>query len=223
MPDIFTSQETKENISTDGLVVDPEKIKNEEQRRVIPHHTHNPLTAFSVYPDPDKVRFENENDKEQIILFLRQHPIVNLKWIFITILLILAPTLLPFFPVLIFLPGNFQLVAILIWYLLTTAFVIENFLDWFFNIYIVTTERIVDIDFSNLTYKHVSYADIDNVQDVSCVTGGVIRTFFSYGNVFIQTAAEVSEFDFLAVPNPDNVVKIITDYQLKREAERSRK
>ena len=41
--------------------------------------------------------------------------------------------------------------------------------------------------------------------------GGVARTIFNYGDVFIQTAAEVSEFDFLAVPNPDKVAKIIED------------
>ncbi len=34
---------------------------------------------------------------------------------------------------------------------------------------------------------------------------------FNFGDVFIQTASEVSEFDFLAVPNPEKVVKILDD------------
>jgi hypothetical protein len=226
MPDVFTSQETKDSAQEDTgtamnmPAVQAEKIENEEQRRAMPHHTHNPLAAYSYYPDPDKLHFESKEDEEEIILFLRQHPIVNLKWIIISIFMILAPSVLTFFPLLSFMPPNFQVVAVLIWYLLTTAYVLENFLDWFFDIDIVTSERIVDFDFSNLTYKKVSDADLDKIQDVTYATGGVLRTLLNYGDVLVQTAAEVSEFDFLAVPSPDKVTKIINELKLKKERER---
>jgi len=103
------------------------------------------------------------------------------------------------------------LILILAWYLLTLIITMENFLDWFFNVCIVTNLRIVDIDFVNLIYKNVSDANINKIQDVSYNMGGVIRTIFNFGDVVIQTAAEIEQFEFEAVPNPARVVKILED------------
>ena len=100
---------------------------------------------------------------------------------------------------------------ILAWYLFIMVYAMENFLDWYFNVYFVTTSRILDVDFYNLIDKRVSDAELDKIQDVSYTSFGVWRMLFGYGDVFVQTAAEVSEFDFLAVPNPERVVKIIDD------------
>ena len=41
----------------------------------------------------------------------------------------------------------------LVWYLISIAYFIESFLTWFFNVYFVTDERIIDVDFYNLIYK----------------------------------------------------------------------
>ena len=109
------------------------------------------------------------------------------------------------------LPTGFGFVLTLIWYLITVAYAMESFFSWFFNVYIVTNMRIIDIDFYNLIYKQVSDTNLGNVQDLTYNMGGVVRTIFNYGDVFIQTAAEVTEFEFLAVPHPDKVVKVIED------------
>jgi uncharacterized membrane protein YdbT with pleckstrin-like domain len=166
---------------------------------------------------PFRLIFETQEEEEKVVLFLRQHPIVNLSWGILAVLMVLAPLVLGYFPFLSFLPGNFQLVAILIWYLITSAFVLEKFLSWYFNIYIVTNKRVVDIDFYNLVYKEVSDADIDKVQDVTYTMGGVVRTLFNYGDVLIQTAAEKTEFEFEAVSNPDEVAKTIQSLGNKEE------
>jgi membrane protein YdbS with pleckstrin-like domain len=231
MPDIFSSANVsgkknnpsggdKAAIDSRGLPVKPEDVPlTEAARRQYPHHTHSPLAAYALYPDPERLDFETRNEAEKVVLFLRQHPIVNLKWIVVSILLALAPLVLFVFPLLAFMPENFQFIAVLIWYQVVLAYVLENFLDWFFNINIVTTERVIDFDFNNLIYKRVSDAELDRIQDVTYTTGGVLRTFLNYGDVFIQTAAEVSEFDFLAVPNPDRVAQIINELREAKEKE----
>ena len=116
-------------------------------------------------------------------------------------------------------PSNFRFIFILIWYLITTAYFLESFLTWFFNVYIVTDERIIDIDFYNLIYKEVSDANIDKIQDVTYKMGGVVRTLFNYGDVLIQTASEVPNFDFLAVPHPDKIVKVLQDLRIEEQQE----
>ena len=154
-----------------------------------------------------------------MVLLLRQHPIVNVPWILITILGLFAPILLNYVPILSFLPKDYQFIAVLGWYLLVSAYVLESFFFWYFNVYIVTTERVVDIDFYNLIYKKVSDADLTKIQDVTYSMGGVLRTLLNYGDVDIQTAGELPNFDFAAVPKPDRVAKILQELREEEEQE----
>lgn len=218
MPDIFVADDQNKNetpveTSPTPPIVVSEVPTTESQKSKFSGHTHRRLSAFSLYPDD--VDFETKSDQEKIILLLRQHPIVNVKWIAISLLLLTGPTLLEVFGVFSFLPTGFPLVITLAWYLVTSAYAIENFLDWYFGVYFVTTKRVIDVDFYNLINKKVSDAEISKIQDVSYSTGGVLRTFLNYGDVFIQTAAEVSEFTFEAVPNPEKVSKILDDLMQK--------
>lgn len=215
MPDVFISQPKEvapvkktELSSEDTPVVEKEESVHPRRRR-------SRLSAFSLYPD--HIDFESRAKEEKVILFLRQHIIVNVKWVLAAAVMIITPTIASVFGVFSSLPSGFELVIILSWYLVTLAYAFENFLNWYFNVYIVTNMRIVDVDFHNLIYKQVSDANLDKIQDVTYNMGGVARTIFNYGDVFIQTASEVSEFDFLAVPNPDRVVKIINDFIKKDE------
>ena len=133
--------------------------------------------------------------------------------------LALAPNLLSFFPLLEFLPLRFQIVALVFWYLIVTAYVLESFLTWFFNVYIVTDERVIDIDFHNLIYREVTDAKLDKIQDVTYTMGGVPRTIFNYGDVLIQTAGTVPSIEFEAVPNPAEVAKILQELRTEEEQE----
>ena len=174
-------------------------------------------TAF--VPRPKKLNFETQDDKEEIILLLRQHPITQLKKLFLILLLILAPLALNWFPLIDFLPGRFQFIIILFWYLLVFAFILEAFLTWYFNVYIITDERVVDIDFHNLIYKEISDAEIENIEDVTVIQGGVLATLFNYGSVIIQTAAEKPQFEFAHVPNPALVARVLQILQLEEKQE----
>lgn len=182
-----------------------------------PREAHNPLGSI-VYC-PENLKFETMDNEEKVVLFLRKHPITNLGWILMSILLFSAPSLVSLTSILNGVPDNFKFVFFLIWYLVSIAYVLESFLTWFFNVYIVTDERIVDIDFYNLIYKEVSDANIDKIQDVTYKMGGVVRTLFNYGDVLIQTASEVPNFEFLAVPYPDKIAKILQDLRIEEQQE----
>lgn len=167
---------------------------------------------FAVHPDG--VRFETQEEEEEVILFLRQHIIVNVPWLLITAVLLSAPTIL--FPIAfgflrlpLAIPAGYLIVGTLFWYLMTFGFILANFISWFFNIYIVTNERVVDIDFLYLLYKQFSQAELTKIQDISYTTGGIIATIFNYGNVTIETAGEMPNLEFAKVPFPDKVVQTI--------------
>lgn len=210
MPELYTSKPEKNIAQKDLNVRDP-------ARHRMRGHTHNPLAAYSYCPD--KVRFETQDTEEKIILFLRRHPITNLPWILLTIILSFAPLVLSSFPLLSFLPANFQFVALLFWYLIVVAYVLESALTWFFNVYIVTDERIVDVDFLNLIYREITETKIDKIQDITHNIGGVVRTVFNYGDVLIQTAGTAQNIEFEAVPEPAEVTRIIQELRIEEEQE----
>jgi len=216
MPDIFISG--KEEKTKEKEVRTIAKKPKKTSKHKLKGHKHNLLAAYCYFPD--KVDFETRERKEKVVLLLRRHPITNAAWMLIVVLMIFAPLVLSIFPLLSFLPGNFQFIAVLVWYLITMAFILENFLTWFFNVNIITDERIIDIDFHNLIYKEVSDCKIDKIQDVTYKMGGVTRTIFNYGDVYIQTAAEVPAFEFLAVPKPNKVARVLQDLMIEEEKEK---
>lgn len=165
------------------------------------------FTSFATFPP--SICFETQDEGESVVMFLRQHPIVNVPWVIVAIFMLTLPSVFGFFPPFANLPATYQFVLTMGWFLFVFGFVLAKFMGWFFNIYIVTDERIVDVDFLNIFFRKVSTAKIEEIQDVNVTSSGAVETFFGYGNVFIQTAAEVSQFEFLAVPKPDVVAKIL--------------
>lgn len=180
--------------------------------------TSNPFQAFAA--KPLKTFFSDQNSDEHIILVLRKHPITQLKWIITAIVLAIMPFLFNGIAILDFLPINYQLAGLIIWYLLLSGFILESFLTWFFNVYIITDERIIDVDFLSLIYRNISTAKIDNIEDVTATTGGAIQAMFDFGSVQIQTAAEKREFEFDAVPHPNRVSKLLNELLLEEEREK---
>jgi len=176
---------------------------------------------FSAFiPKPRNLRFETQEKKEKIVLLLRRHPITNVPWILFTILLVFAPFFIKPFISLDFIPGNYQLILFLCWYLLTFAFVFERFLTWFFNVSILTDERVIDVDFPTLLYRDITETKIDKIQDVNTKTGGYVRSLFNFGDVVIQTAGAVPEICFEAVPDPQRVSQVINQLLYEEEQEK---
>lgn len=175
------------------------------------------LSAFLARP---KVfTFQNRDDDEEILLVLRRHWFTNISWILTAILMALAPLIFPLIPFLNFFPARYQLILLLFWYLITFAMAFEKFLSWYFNVCIITEERVVDIDFYNLLYKKESEAKISMIQDVTVSQGGVSQTVFNYGSVLIQTAGEIPTIEFQLVPDPGLVLKVLQQMRGEEEQE----
>lgn len=202
MVEIYTAEKKKEKS------IIKEELENREGLDKELSNCHN--SSFSTFiVKPEGITFETQDPEEKIILLLRSHWITNIPWISLALVLIFSPVVLSSFPIIAFLPPNYQFMSLIIWYLLVTAFVLESFLSWIFDIYIVTDERIIDVEFVNLLHKKVAEAEISKIQDVTYKVGGVIPSIFNYGDVFIQTAGTKENFDFLAIPQPEKATKVL--------------
>lgn len=166
------------------------------------------LSSLCIYPK--NTRFEAQDPQEEIILLLRPHAVTNLWWVILALAMCFVPVIWPVLPVVSLLPANYLLVVTLFWYELILAFAFEQFLMWFFSVNIVTDERIIDVDFYGLLFKNVSLAQLDRIEDVNYYQKGVLGAFFNFGDVLIQTAAEITEFTFNNVPQPERVMTVIS-------------
>ncbi|MAG60102.1 hypothetical protein CMO96_04950 [Candidatus Woesebacteria bacterium] len=212
-------EEHKETVSDELEQKDEQRpvaqVEPESELRKDPGHTHNPLATYAYRPE--NVCFVNQEPQERVVLLLRRHLVTNITWVLIATGLALAPLLFTWFPILSFLPGRFQFIAVLFWYLITTAFILEETLSWFFSVYIITEKRVIDVDFHNIIHREISEARIDKIQDVTRRVGGIGGTVFNYGDVQIQTAGASPNIVFNLVPSPVRVSGVLQELRTHTE------
>lgn len=195
----------KQNIQ-ETLTLEEKKNHLQEDLKELDQHRPNGLAVL-----PLSVDFETKDREEQVILLLRRHFFTNVRWMVISLAL---GIFLPLLALVIFpedLPQVYKLLIVMIIELVIVGYAIENFLKWYFNIFIVTDERVVDIDFHNLLNREISDADLDKIQDITIRGLGVGAAVFNYGDIFIQTAAEKQFFELRSVPQPEKVSKVMRD------------
>jgi hypothetical protein len=171
----------------------------------------------SFIKNPKNTFFYGEDKGEKILYVLRSSFVTNAGWILLAILLLFAPVLID--PVFYFLnldtPGLLSPGLIFsihgLWYLFTFGYIFERFLNWYFNIYIITDKRIVDMDFLHLLHRKISEAPLRNIEDITYDIRGTMQVVFNYGDITIQTAAEQREFNFEGIHKPARVQDILSD------------
>lgn len=243
MPDIFVQSESatlrpsveKSSHVPPKSVVPPDELndlgmtdEDEKKCRVIDDYsdvmkkerpTHNPFVAYA--PKPQKVSFDSQNKNEVVILLLRRHPVTQVPWVVTALFMIILPIfIVGAFPFFALLPGMYQTAGLLGWYGLTFSFVLQSFLMWFFNVYIITDERVIDVDFTSLIYKNISSAKLDNIEDITATTGGAVRSVFDFGTIKIQTAAATTQFEFEDVPHPARITSLLNEMLIEEEREK---
>lgn len=162
-------------------------------------------------------RFPGQKPDEKVLLVLHRHWVVLLKDLLIFIALIGLPAVVFFVAkntlgwelatgslgyIVLVMGGS--LYCLFIWNL-TFGYWLDYLLDYF----VVTDQRVVDIDQEGLFNRTVAEQPLYRVQDVTTEVRGVWQTVLRYGNVYIQTAAEKQRFVFEQVPHPEEVAKQI--------------
>lgn len=181
----------------------------------------------SLVVKPSNAKFESQDDDEEIVMMGRSHLITNIKWMAVASFAFFVPLFWGEFPMIKTLDVNTSFVLSIVWYSLLLFYVIQNFVLWFYNVFMVTNERVVDVDIYGLLNKNINVTQISRIEDVSYSQRGIFAGFFNYGDVIVETASEQRsetdnrepEFSFRSVSNPALVVKIISELMEKAEEE----
>jgi len=83
--------------------------------------------------------------------------------------------------------------------------------NYYLDVWIVTDQRIIDIEQLNLFNRVVSEFRLDRVQDITIKVNGLIATLLGFGDIHVQTAGEMEKFLIKNAPKPyevkDRIIK----------------
>lgn len=169
--------------------------------------------------------FATQRDEETIYLVIREHPIlIAIRLFFIVFLYslgitmhILIPHLLPDFVTGIVADAIDLL--FFVYYLGLLLGALLAFVYYYLSVQIITDMRMVDVDQSSLFGRKVTEIQIENVEEVTSTSHGLLPTLFNFGKVLVQTSSAVSEFTFENVAHPEQIKKLILDlYEQHRKS-----
>jgi len=172
--------------------------------------------------------FPHLDENEQVVLVLRKHPLVLLKMALQGFLMFFLPPVL-YLAVLIFSPAILEFsegslvpyLAVLgasLYYLFLWLFLYIHWLEFYLDVWVVTNERVINVDQRRLFSRRVSEVRLAQVQDITSEVEGFLHTFFKFGDIDLQTAAEENKFTFKNISNPDNVRETILKLMEKNKA-----
>lgn len=159
----------------------------------------------------------NQRPHEHVVLFLRRNWIAVFAIVSAFVFLISVPLIVgyifwptvegwlahPFFGPLLVIFGSMYFLSI--W-----LFSFLEFTDYYLDTWIVTNERIINIEQEGLFHRTASELDLAAVQDTTAEIRGIAQTMLGYGNVFVQTAGEKGRFHFKSISDPERVKEIVT-------------
>lgn len=152
--------------------------------------------------------FPGQLPGEKIISILRRHQIV-LFWFALYLAVMIS---LPFFVYDIFdfvfgvpLSGaTFSIFLFIVGlHLLFTAILsFSVYIDYYLDVWILTDQRILSIEQKGLFTRVINEVRYERIQDITSVVPGLVATYFKYGNIMIQTAAEKERMILKQIPDP---------------------
>lgn len=174
-------------------------------------------------------RLPNQRQDEKVALFIRRHWFAPFTIAAIGILLFIAPFVLwialseaftgwfahPIIGPL--LGGGLAIYLLGVWLVCWIEFT-----DYYLDTWIVSNERIINIEQAGLFNRTASELHLANVQDVTSEIRGFLHTMFNYGDVVVQTAGETVRFNFKNVPNPEhikNAILVLVEQDKRRHSQ----
>ncbi len=153
----------------------------------------------------------NLNPTEQLIAIFRKHPIfiwlAAIKYVVLALLPMIALPLIDS-SMNINLNGYGSIFYIVFLIVLWIAFFIE-WTDFMLDTWILTDERLIDVEQISLFNRRVSTLSLDRVQDITVTEAGFLETLLGIGVVLVQTAGESQEFKVSGVKDPNQVKDLI--------------
>ena len=121
---------------------------------------------------------------------------------------------------------NLLVMALSGYYLFLLTFLFGSWLDYYYDVIFITGERILNVNQKGLLAREVSELSLRQVQDVSTSMDGVLRSYFNFGTLTVETAGEGTAdipnqhglqgyFSINDIPDPNRIARVILELHRK--------
>lgn len=168
--------------------------------------------------------FPGQREGEEVLILVNKHNIVYIKIIIAFLVVVCLPVFLflsfwlKAYPLSQFyerglIVGIFACLIILYGLLFSCI----RWIDEEFDIFVLTTERLIDITQVSFFKRSVASAPLEQIQDTTGVISGIVPTILHYGDLTVKTASgTASNFFIDRIPDPERVARHILDWANKK-------
>lgn len=157
-------------------------------------------------------RLIKQKSYEHVVYVLRRHPIVFLPTIILFTILYAVPFIVyVMINLFVFdLSRDPRWLAITILFgasylLIISVVFFVQFISYYLDIWIVTNDRIIDIEQYNIFSRTVAELDLFRIQDVTSSVHGFFPSILHYGDVEVKTASQNIDIVFHKIMHPNTV------------------
>lgn len=170
------------------------------------------------------IRLKDFKADEHVLVVARKHWFV----FFLEILGLVILFVIPFFfvPILnvfvtagggpVNVPAGYTFFFGSLWALIVWQFLFARWTDYYYDIWIVTNWRIIDIDQKGFYRRNIAtLLNLDHIEDITTEEEGFFGSLLNYGSLQVQTAASHREFRMPSIARARKIERIIRDAQEK--------
>ncbi len=130
--------------------------------------------------------FPGQHAGEKVVLVFRQHPVVMRKPLIYGMLAILFGL----FPLIAFPLSNLALQISLIIPVLVFVYWFYHWVGWYYSVYVVTEQRLIDIEQKGFFNRKVKEVGFDKVQSINYHIKGMQAALLKFGDITVETYTE---------------------------------
>lgn len=127
--------------------------------------------------------FPDQLEDEELLFVFRKHPIVMRKGLVFGLLAVLAGTL----PSLIKPEYSYLFGGLAIGFIVGLVVFLPSYISWYFSVYIVTDQRLLQITQKGLWSRSVVDIGLPQIQMVNYEVAGFNQTILGFGTIMMQT------------------------------------
>jgi len=175
------------------------------------------------------ISFATQKSTEKVYALIRKHWITNINWVFRYILYSILPIILIILVIGLKLNTTFLslkafFLIIMIYYSFIFTNIIRLFFNWYFNLFFITDERIIQYKFKILGKYIISEINLENIDDIKQSSGGFLGQFLDFGDLEVCGENVNTQMFLNKIAKPTEIRTIVTDLfkQAKLKYERRR-
>lgn len=93
----------------------------------------------------------------------------------------------------------------------------NRLLNWFYSVNIITDQRLLDFEFSDIGGKNIVECELADIQSITLQNQGLLSFLFRLSTIKILTSGDNPNVDFEFIENPTKIQNLISDLARKAQ------